>query len=81
VKPVEQPEVNQTSSSTSTGKGEKTLSLPDQLKDLYQNSLNELNDKQQTTLKHLLYEYQDVFAKDDFDLWNFTEIEYSIEPV
>ena len=42
-------------------------------------SASKLNENEVKKLTDLLIEYQDVFAKDVFDLGNFTEIEHRID--
>ena len=56
-----------------------TVELPSRLKQLYENSSSELQPDEKLALKQLLYDYSDIFAKDEFDLGNFTEIEHSID--
>ena len=46
---------------------------------LYDNSSKSLTAEEQKQLKHLLIDYQDVFAQDDFNLGNFTEILHKID--
>ncbi|KAH3834929.1 hypothetical protein DPMN_108262 [Dreissena polymorpha] len=56
-----------------------TTTVPDHLKDVYEASCHKLNDKQKVQLAGLLIEFEDVFAKNEFDLGNFTEIEHAID--
>ena len=42
-------------------------------------SSEQLDPVEQDQLADLLIEYEDVFAKSEFDLGNFTEIEHTIE--
>ena len=53
--------------------------VPEHLRDLYQRSAELLDPTQQVALKHLLIEYGDVFACDDFDLGDFTAIEHRVD--
>ena len=52
--------------------------VPDHLEDLINSSKQNLSDREGKLLEDLILEYQDVFAKDDYDLGDFTEIKYSI---
>lgn len=52
--------------------------VPAHLVDLYERGCVNLDADQKNQLAKLLVEFQDVFAKDDFDLGNFTEVEHSI---
>lgn len=54
-------------------------SLPAHLNDLFERSIVHLDVDQQQSLRQLLIEYQDVFAKDEFDLGNFTAVEHRID--
>lgn len=54
-------------------------SIPNHLAEMLNNSKEYLNDVQLKQLAELTCRYQDVFAKDDFDLGNFTTIEHSID--
>ncbi|MES9882037.1 MAG: pol polyprotein [Sedimenticola sp.] len=53
--------------------------IPGHLREMWVNSCQHLVDEQQTQLADLLREYEDVFARDEFDLGNFTHIEHSID--
>lgn len=53
--------------------------LPPHLTDLFERAIKHLNSDQQDKLKSLLIEFQDVFAKDEFDLGNFTAVEHAID--
>ena len=53
--------------------------VPEHLKEMLQNSKEHLTKAQQAQLTKVVIEYQDVFAKDDFDLGNVTAIEHSID--
>ena len=50
--------------------------VPEHLQDMINRSASKLNENEVEKLTDLLIEYQDVFAKDEFDLGNFTEIEH-----
>ena len=52
--------------------------VPEHLQDMINRSASKLNENVEK-LTDLLIEYQDVFAKDEFDLGNFTEIEHQID--
>ena len=56
-----------------------TNNFPSHLSDLLERSSTELNESEKAELRNLLQEYQDVFAKDDYDLGNFTALEHSID--
>ena len=60
------------------GQEPKEETLPEHLQDLFERSRQNLEVDQQEKLKQLLIEFQDVFAKDEFDLGNFTAIEHGI---
>jgi len=45
---------------------------------MFEKSCVNLRDSERLQFRELLNEYQDVFAKSEFDLGNFTEIEHSI---
>ena len=53
--------------------------MPPHLQTLYQQSIEHLSDDEALLLKALLIEFEDVFAKDEFDLGNFTEVEHNID--
>jgi len=53
--------------------------FPGHLEDLLQRSAENLDKPQVCELKKLLVEYQDVFARDELDLGNFTAIEHQIK--
>ena len=42
-------------------------------------SLSELSGEQAKQLERLLMEYEDVFAKSDFDLGHFTTVSHSVD--
>ena len=53
--------------------------IPKHLQKLFDDSTKHLDLNQQVKLKTLLCEYQDVFAKYEFDLGSFTAIEHTID--
>ena len=53
--------------------------LPPHLTDLYQRSIGYLNFTEQKQLKHVLLEYQDVFACHDLDLGCLTTVKHRID--
>ena len=53
--------------------------VPEHLQELLEKSTEHLDEHEQTQLKGLLIEFQGVFARDEFDLGNFTSIEHHIE--
>ena len=53
--------------------------VPEHLVDLYSRSCEELDQEQAAEVAKLLTEYQDVFAKDEFDLGCFSEIQHRID--
>ena len=53
--------------------------LSDSARKLFDQSCDHLGQDESEQLCELLYDFQDVFAKDDFDLGNFTQIEHSID--
>jgi transposase InsO family protein len=59
--------------------GEDQKSLPLHLKDMFESSTKWLDPQQCDQLASVLIEYEDVFAKNDFDLGNFTDIEHGID--
>ncbi|GFO20024.1 DNA damage-inducible protein 1 [Plakobranchus ocellatus] len=56
-----------------------TPDLPSHLEPLGLDSKTELDDQQAESLRSLLAEYQDVFAKSDFDLGNFTAVYHTVD--
>ncbi|GFO10265.1 Pol polyprotein [Plakobranchus ocellatus] len=56
-----------------------TSDLPSYLEPLWLDSKTELDDQQAESLQSLLAEYQDVFAKSDFDLGNFTAVYHNVD--
>lgn len=53
--------------------------IPEHLKSLYEVSIEHLDANQRKKLQSVLCDYQDVFAKHDFDLGTFTAIEHKID--
>ena len=53
--------------------------LPEHLRDLFQRSIEHLNMGEQIQLANLLIEFQDVFAKSEFDLGNFSDKFHEID--
>ena len=56
-----------------------TKELPEHLKDLFQRSIEYLNDDEQDQLAKLLIEFEDVFAKSEFDFGDFMDIVHDID--
>lgn len=53
--------------------------LPEHLQHLYTSSAIGLSENESLELKQLLIEFQDIFAKHDFDLGEFTELMHKID--
>lgn len=53
--------------------------IPEHLRALYHDAAPSLSKDEQLQLAQLLIEFQEVFAKDDFDLGNFTAVEHVID--
>jgi len=53
--------------------------IPICLKEMFEKSCVNLSDSERLQFRELLNEYQDFFAKSEFDLGNFTEVEHSID--
>jgi hypothetical protein len=53
--------------------------LPKHIEKLFRLSTEGLDKNQKSEIKTLLSEYSDVFAQDDLDLGNFTELEHAID--
>ena len=72
--------VNAVSNKTRNSNGHTItkVEIPSRLQQLYDKSSSELQPNEKLTLKQLLNDCSDIFAKDDFDFGNFTEIEHSI---
>jgi hypothetical protein len=49
------------------------------LTNLFDKSKGELNEQEQTQLSELLCEFEDVFAKSEFDLGKFNTIQHGID--
>jgi hypothetical protein len=57
-------------------KGEQEI--PEHLSNLFEKSKGELNGQEQTHLRELLCEFEDVLAKSEFDLGKFDAIQHGI---
>ena len=53
--------------------------IPEHLTNLFDKSKGELNGQEQTQLSELLCEFEDVFAKSEFDLGKFITIQHGID--
>ena len=53
--------------------------IPDHIKLMVDNSKDHLSEEQVQELTECLMEFQDVFARDEFDLGDFTELEHEID--
>jgi hypothetical protein len=53
--------------------------VPEHLQDLLERSAKELNPSEREKLAELLTEFQDVFARSEFDFGNFTALEHEID--
>jgi hypothetical protein len=53
--------------------------IPKHLTNLFEKSKGELNGQEQTQLSELLCEFEDVFAKSEFDLRKFNAIQHGID--
>ena len=53
-------------------------SMPEHLKSLFENSIENLTKEEQQQVHELLVEYQDIFSKDDLDIGCFSEIKHKI---
>ena len=53
--------------------------IPKHLTNLFKKSKGELNGQEQTQLSELLCEFEDVFAKTEFDLVKFNTIQHGID--
>lgn len=58
---------------------ENARELPEHLTDVWQRSSEHLSGDEREQLRSLLLEFQDVFAKDEYDLGNFTAMEHEID--
>ena len=54
-------------------------SFPERLKPMFDGVSTDLDEDDKEKLKDLLIEYQDIFAKHEFDLGHFNDIEHSID--
>ena len=68
----------QTTENTSKGKTFSDEDIPNHLQDLVDRSKNNLTTEEIEILKKTVMEYQDVFAKDEYDLGEFKEIKHQI---
>ena len=76
----EQESVGGMSQGESTGPNIRVCStFPEHLRPLLDESKKGLDDEQVAKLEQLLSTYQDVFAKSDFDLGDFTAVSHSID--
>jgi hypothetical protein len=53
--------------------------IPEHLINLFDKSKGELDEQEQTQLSELLSEFEDVFAKSEFDLGKFNTIQHGID--
>jgi hypothetical protein len=53
--------------------------IPEHLTNIFDKSKGELNEQEQTQLSELLCEFEDVFAKSEFDLGKFNTIQHGID--
>jgi hypothetical protein len=60
-------------------KCDKDITVPDHLRDLYERSKLNLSDEEQVQVAGFLREFEDVFAKNEYDLGNFTAVEHCID--
>jgi hypothetical protein len=58
---------------------EPTTEVPEHLQDLLERSAKELDPSEREKLAELLTEFQDVFARSEFDFGNFTALEHEID--
>ena len=58
---------------------DEVITVPDHLGDLYERSKLNLSDGEQLQLAGFLREFEDVFAKNEYDLGNFTAVEHCID--
>jgi hypothetical protein len=63
----------------STTGSENVSTIPDHLRAMFESSAAGLNDRERQALCELLVEFEDVFAKHDFDLGEFTAITHKID--
>lgn len=67
-----------TDPTTNTKSNKNKRIVPVHLKKTYEDSCQNLTPEQRGKLADILIEYEDVFAKSEFDLGTFTDIEHSI---
>ena len=58
--------------------GTEEITVPQHLTDTFNNSTQHLSSEEQFRLAAVLSEHEDIFAKDEFDLCTFTEIQHRI---
>ena len=63
----------------SSTEADQTSNIPEHIKDMLKQSEDALTADEHKQLTELLVEYSDVFAENEYDLGNFTEIEHSID--
>ena len=78
ITPPTKANVCELSEANGTDKTDKTT-VPPHLKDTFENCKQHLSPEEQIRLAELLTENQNVFAKDEFDLCNFTAIEHGMD--
>ena len=61
------------------GQGEREREIPEHLVNLFEKSKGELTEQEQGHLRELLCEFEDVFAKNEFDLGKFDAIKHGID--
>jgi hypothetical protein len=76
---VEEAQVLCAETESKIGVSKKTTILPKHIEELFRLSTEGLDKNQKSEIKTLLSEYSDVFAQDDLDLGNFTELEHAID--
>ena len=76
---VEEAQVLCAETESKIGVSKKTNTLPKHIEELFRLSTEGLDKNQKSEIKTLLSEYSDVFAQDDLDLGNFTELEHAID--
>ena len=75
-KPIS-PDIGLTPQNNSGSNGNHAI--PEHLQQLFEESRKNLTKEQSDSLAQLLIEYEDVFAKHEFDLGNFTGIQHNID--
>lgn len=71
------PDIGSSQQKDSSSNG--NLAIPEHLQQLFEESRKNLTREQSDSLAQLLIEYEDVFAKHEFDLGNFTGIQHNID--